>query len=146
MAATAPTRRRGSLVARVLLAAGMLLCAVNLWSGGPLLAVWVGSKAQGGLGPSMGALALVALVLVVVETLLVQALGRLTAAYDRVTGVTRPRRQATWLKAMSGERAKYSAAARLTMPERILVVAVALGVIVFEFWFFFLAGSSLPNN
>lgn len=40
--------RRGSWPLRVVLFAGMLLCGVNLWTGGPLLSVWVGAKSRAG--------------------------------------------------------------------------------------------------
>ena len=125
----------------------MVLCGVNLWTGGPVLAVWVGSRVQGSSGgASMTAIAVVAVVLIAVEVALVSALGRLTARYDELTGFRRPRRPATWLKAQSAERDGFGGAARRISPsERVLAVVVVVGVVVFEAWFFLLSGSSLPS-
>src|SRR5262245_40518124 len=36
-------------VKKVGLVAGAALCAINMWTGAPLLAVWIGSKVQGNL-------------------------------------------------------------------------------------------------
>ena len=40
---------------RALLLAAMAVVAVNIWTGSPLLALWVGSRLQGTSGLSMGA-------------------------------------------------------------------------------------------
>ena len=44
-----------SRLERAFLLAAMAVVAVNIWTGSPLLALWVGSRLQGTSGLSMGA-------------------------------------------------------------------------------------------
>ena len=48
---------------RILLVSASALAAINIWTGAPLLAVWVGSKAAAGSRLSMGAVGIVIVVL-----------------------------------------------------------------------------------
>ena len=130
------------------LVTGSALCAINLWTGAPLFAVWVGSKVQGDLNNlSMTAVFSVIVVLAAVVFLLGWALTWMNAKYDEVTG--RPpgaRHTSPWLRSMRDEsevhvRRKYG----ISAVERVVVVSVVLAVLAFEVWFFFFAGSSLPN-
>ena len=132
----------------LILAAGIALCAVNIWTGAPLLAVWVGSRIQGGSGgASMTAVFGVVVVLGLVVLGLVALVSRLSLAYDEATG--RPpqrRRTSPWMRSMRGERETAEAkAANLGAVERILIVCVVLAVAALEVWFFFFSGSSLPS-
>ena len=131
------------------LVALMALCAINVWTGAPLAAVWVGSRVQGTGPPSMTAILVVAAVLLVLCLALVRALSALEAVYERANGidVKRRRRTSPWLRSMRGEREPTGREARPLMPlERVLVVAVVLGVLAFESWFFFFAGSSIGSG
>ena len=125
------------------------LCAINMWTGAPLLAVWVGSKVQGNLNNlSMTALFSVVVVLAAVVFLLAWALTWVNARYDQLTG--RPpaaRHTSPWLRSMRDEREvdtrrKYG----ISPVERVVVASVVVAVLAFEVWFFFFAGSSLPNG
>lgn len=131
----------------MLLASASTLVSLNIWTGAPLLAVWVGSKAAGDSGLSMGAVFLVIVVLAVSVGLLATALTWLSAQHDRLTG--RPasaRRTSPWLRSMRGEREEFARERQTVSPiERIAVLSVVLCVISFEVWFFFFAGSSLPG-
>jgi hypothetical protein len=133
---------------RIGLATASTLIGVNLWTGFPLLAVWVGSRVANGNGLSSGALLVVIVVLVALTILGVKALTWLSGRYDWVTGRPPPKRQvAPWLRAMSGERAEAAHKARvLNTPERIVVACCVVATIAFEVWFFFFAGSSIPNS
>lgn len=73
---------------RLGLTIAMALTAVNIWTGGPLLAVWVGSRAQGFGNPTMGAVVLVIVVLIAISVGLAMLLARLGAIYDEMTGRT----------------------------------------------------------
>ena len=131
---------------RPLLVAAMALCAVNLWTGAPLLALWAGSRAVPASGLSMGAVGVVVLVLAVCLLGLVIAIGRLQAAHDRLTG--RPparRRQAPWMRAMSGDRPRRRGgpSEALSALDYVLVAAVVACVLAFEVWFFFFSGSPI---
>jgi hypothetical protein len=131
------------------LVAASALCSINLWTGAPLFAVWVGSKVQGNLNNlSMTAVFSVVAVLAAMVFLLAYALTWLNAKYDDLTG--RPpaaRHTSPWLRSMRDEREddtrrKYG----ISPVERVVIVSVVAAVLVFEVWFFFFAGSSLPNG
>jgi hypothetical protein len=125
------------------------LCSINLWTGAPLFAVWVGSKVQGNLNNlSMTAVFSVIVVLAAMVFLLAYLLTWLNAKYDEVTG--RPpaaRHTSPWLRSMRDERAEdVQRKFGISAVERVVVVSVVAAVLVFEVWFFFFAGSSLPNG
>jgi DNA primase catalytic core, N-terminal domain len=124
------------------------LAAGNLWTGAPLLAVWIGSHSQGGQVLSLRGVVTVLVVLGVLAFLLAWILSWLHAKYDQLIG--RPptvTRTSPWQRRMRGEldehmRDRYE----LSAPERVLAACVIVGALGFELWFFFLAGSSLPNT
>jgi hypothetical protein len=121
----------------------MAVVAVNVWTGGPLLAIWIGSRVQGSGPPSMAAVVTVGVVLLVVSLALVRLLAWLGEAYDQVTGAPpATRRQAPWMRSMRGERVPQ-AQVRLTTLDRVLIACVVVAAIAFEAWFFFFAGSSI---
>jgi hypothetical protein len=124
------------------------LCTINLWTGAPLFAVWVGSKVQGSLNNiSMTAVFSVVAVMAVIVFLLGWALTWLNVKYDEVTGRPAVARQTSpWLRSMRDERGsevqrKYG----ISGVERMVVIMAVAGCLAFEVWFFFFAGSSLPN-
>ncbi|MDQ1605192.1 MAG: hypothetical protein QOE01_3037, partial [Actinomycetota bacterium] len=81
------------------LAALMAFLALNIWTGSPLLAVWIGSRLQGDESQaSMTAIVAVVGCLVVFSVVLYQALKRVMYAYQEATG-TLPtvRTHAPWL-------------------------------------------------
>ena len=51
---------------RVVLVCLMVLVTLNIWTGGPLLALWIGSRVQGPGAPSMLAVAVAAISLGVI--------------------------------------------------------------------------------
>jgi hypothetical protein len=125
------------------------LCSINLWTGAPLFAVWVGSKVQGNLNNiSMTALFSVVVVLAATVFGLALLLTWLNTKYDDLTGRPPAARQTSpWLRSMRDEREddvrrKY----RINGVERVVVLCAVAGVLAFEGWFFFFAGSSLPNG
>jgi hypothetical protein len=125
------------------------LCSVNLWTGAPLFAVWVGSKVQGNLNNlSMTALFSVIAVLAAMVFALAFALTWINSKYDELTG--RPaaaRHTSPWLRSMRDEREEDTRRKYGISPiERTVVICVVAGVLAFEIWFFFFAGSSLPNG
>ena len=130
-----------------MLVSASALAAINIWTGAPLLAVWVGSQAAAGSRLSMGAVGVVIVVLAASCLALTMALSWLSARYDELTG--RPvaaRRTSPWLRSMRGEREEVSRRRHGISPiERIVVIVVVVGVLAFEVWFFFFAGSSLPS-
>lgn len=145
-AAPPPPRFLG--LKRVGLISASALAAINIWTGAPLLAVWVGSQVAGSSGLSMSAVFVVIVVLAAACIGLAAALSWLSARYDELTG--RPpaaRRTSPWLRSMRGEREQEARKRHgISAVERIVVAAVVVCVLVFEIWFFFFAGSSLPSQ
>ena len=125
------------------------LCSINMWTGAPLLAVWVGSQVQGNLNNlSMTAVFSVIVVLAALVFLLAWALTWANVKYDELTG--RPaaaRHTSPWLRSMRDEREedtrrKYG----ISAIERVVVASVVAAVLTFEVWFFFFAGDPLPSE
>jgi hypothetical protein len=149
----APTH--GRIIARIarvkpiLLAAAMAFLALNVWTGAPLLAVWLGSKVQGEESqPSMGAYAVVILSLIFFSWGLYQLLKRTMGAYQQATGTTPTvRTHAPWLRSMRGERPEYGGVRpTISGAERIVVVTVLIAAVAFEVWFFFFSGSPIGGS
>lgn len=131
---------------RVALQAAMALAALNIWTGAPLLAVWVGSRVvTSSTQVTMGAVALVVVVLFASCLALVWVLSWASATYDEITGRRQTvRRHVPWLRSMRAERVNYERAKHeVTLLERMLVIMVAVVVIAFEVWFFFFSPSPI---
>jgi hypothetical protein len=141
--------RLGGRLKRILLAAAMAFLALNVWTGSPLLAVWIGSRVQGEESqPSMAAFVVVIVSLIAFSLGLYQLLKLTMRAYQEATG-TAPsvRTHAPWLRSMRDERPDYrSARARISGAERIVVVMVILVAVAFEIWFFFFSGSPIGGG
>jgi hypothetical protein len=147
MEAAQPEVGRGSWPKRVVLAALIAIVSLNIWTGSPVLALWIGSRIQGDGPPKMSSIFVVAAVLAAVSLGLLRVLAVLQEAYERATGQERSVRAHTpWLRSMAGERPQYPGErAQLTMVERIIVISVVLAAVAFEVWFFFFATSPLPS-
>jgi hypothetical protein len=128
---------------RLLLLALMALASVNLATGAPLFAIWVGSRVQGDSGTlSMTAVLSVVVVMALVCAGLVWALNRMGAAHDVLIGRPPERRQTPWMKPFNTGRAGAQRT-ELRALDKILVGAVVVAGLAFEAWFFFAAGSSI---
>jgi len=129
----------------VALIALMALGSVTIWIGLPIAWLWIGSQVQGSsTTPSFGAYALVVLGLPLSVVVVAKGLASLDRAYDRVTGAEpEERQQRAWLRSMRGERA---ARRRFRVLDVVMLSSVSLALAALAFWFFFLAGSSLPGS
>jgi hypothetical protein len=140
---------RSNTLKRYGLAALTAFIALNVWTGSPLLALWIGSQIQGEESqPSMGAFVAVIGCLVLFSVLLYQALNRVSHAYREATGTTPTvRTHAPWLRSMRGERPDQGGVrAGVGGPEQIVVVCVMLAAVAFEVWFFLFSGSSIGGS
>jgi len=132
---------------RIGLAATAAFVTVNIWTGAPLLALWVGSRAAGPSGLSMTAVGVVIVVLAALVIALTALLGRINARYDELSGRVAERRVSPWMRSMRGEREDYARQRQGTSAiERVVVYSVSAAVIVFNVWFFFFAGSPMGNG
>jgi hypothetical protein len=127
----------------------MSATALNVWTGSPLAALWVGSRVQGSAQqPTMAPVLVVAVCLGVFSWGALRLLRVLAGFYDRLTG--RPptiRQHVPWLRSLRGERpheagAEYS----LSALDILLCMMVVIAVILFEYWFFFLSTSSIDQR
>jgi hypothetical protein len=143
-----PPRGADLRLKRIGLVCLMVLLTVNVWTGGPLLALWIGSRVQASGPPSMLAVGVAAVSLGVVSYLLVKLLAWVDVVYSRVAG--RPatvNRHLPWLRSMRGERPHEKKRARELSPlEVILIGAVVLVAVLFEIWFFFYSGSPIDQR
>ena len=139
------TRSLGARVQRAGLLAAMAVVAINIWTGSPLLALWIGSRIQGDSSVSMGAVFAVIVSMVVTSLLLVRLLGILGERHDRLLGLPpAPRRQQPWMRSLSGERtSEQRRRARVSALDVVLVATVVVAAAVFEVWFFFFSGASI---
>jgi hypothetical protein len=134
---------------RLGLLVGMALTTVNIWTGSPLLALWLGSRVAAGSGQtSMGAIAVVAVALGAISLLLIRLMAIEQNAYDRITGQRRSiRRHTPWLRSSRGERPhEQPEGVRPSPVELMLIVSVVLAVTAFEIWFFFYSGSPIDQR
>jgi hypothetical protein len=127
----------------------MSATALNVWTGSPLAALWVGSRVQGSFQqPTMAPVAVVAVCMGVFSFVLLRVLRWLGGIYDRMTG-RRPtiRQHVPWLRSLRGERPhelgpEYS----LSALDLVLCASVIIVIAVFEYWFFFLSTSSIDQR
>lgn len=133
---------------RVAIVAAMGVVTLNIWTGAPLLGLWVGSRVVPESGISMFAILVIVVVIGAAAWALLQMLGQLQLAYARLSGRPAPRRQTAWLKPMSGQRTRGAGgqAPPLTATDYVVVGVVILAIVAFEVWFFFFAGSPLDGR
>src|SRR2546423_10262464 len=136
--------RRGplALLERIALAAASMLVSINVCTGFPLLALWIGSRAASGSVFSWVGIITAILSMAVLAALGVASLTRLSARYNKVTGRPPPTRQPRpWQLSMSTARATPERARRATNPVEVIVVLTV--VVAFEalvIWFVFFPG------
>ena len=135
---------RHLLAKRLVLAGATAFLAINLWTGGPLLALWVGSQVVGKRALSMGAVFVVVIVLAVLVIAMVLALTWLDTTYNRLTGQPLRENRLTWLRSMNTQGETIGEGFPISALERITMASVYLAVTVFVVWFFFYARSPLP--
>jgi hypothetical protein len=133
---------------RLGLTVAMWFVAANIWTGGPIVSLWVGSQTQGSGPPTMGSVVVVVVTMAIVCFGLVALLSRLGAAHERLTGVTSTvRDHAPWLRSMRGERPVYEGeTAESSTLDRVLVGMVVIVAVLFEVWFLFFAGSPFAGS
>jgi hypothetical protein len=132
-------------IERIALAMLSTLVGINLWTGGPLLAMWVGSRIQEASGQlTMSAVGATLGVLIATTLILYRLLVILNARYNSVMGRPEQRVRVSWLKPMSGERKALERGKRpVTVVERVVIVSVVLAVQAAVVWFFFFAHCTL---
>jgi hypothetical protein len=128
--------------------AGLILLialgSIVLWIGSPIGWLWIASQMQkdtqaAGFGPYMVVLFGIAITAVVLAKLL----QRLNRYYGVVAGEGEPVRIVMpWHRGLRGEN---EGRPPRTVLDVVMVISVSIGVVAFAIWFFFFAGSSLPQ-
>ena len=122
----------------------MLLAALSIWTAIPLGWIYIGSKVSHTQFPSGGPYFVVAIGIVVSILLIAWLIGWLNRLYVQLTGTNRltPMRSA-WLRSMRDTSPRLGTT---TVVEAVLMGSVLLAAIALTIWFFFLAGSPIPNQ
>jgi hypothetical protein len=129
---------------RVAMAGATAFLTANIWTGCPLLALWVGSVVVGQRQLSMAAVGVVLGVLAVLTFLALVALTWLNNVYDELIGRPRVERRATWLRSMRAEpEGHISQRVGVTALERIVMANVYIAVIALAVWFVLFSGPPL---
>ncbi len=144
MAADPHTHSAGRALAATAIFVVMLFAALALWTAIPLSWIWIGSKVAETQFPATGPYMVVAVGIILSILFTSWLLTRLNQLYVRVTGTNRlaPMRP-TWMKSM---RDTSGPVGTTTVVEAVLMGSVLLAAVALTFWFFFLAGSPLPNQ
>jgi hypothetical protein len=88
-------------VQRLTLVVLIAVASLNIWTGGPLFALWVGSRVQGDGPPKMAAFFVVTVVLLGVALALVRLVSILESRYEALAKHSSTvRTHAPWLRSM----------------------------------------------
>jgi hypothetical protein len=137
-------RQRVSLKLLAMAAATAFVTA-NIWTGVPVLALWIGSRFVGAHALSMAAVGIVVVVLGIIEFSLVLLLAWLNNTYDDMAGRPRVERRARWLRSMRAEDEGYvSQRVGITPLEVIVMINVYVAVLTLLVWYIFFAGAPTP--
>ena len=122
----------------------MALGGLMLWLGNPVIWLWIGSHTTGSQQGRMGPYMLVALGILVSTVVVALALSRLNRLYESVTGhVQTVRVRLPWMRSLRGDE---DSRPEVTVLDMVLVATALSAILTFAFWFFVLAGSSLPGS
>lgn len=140
-------------IRRAAVLAATVVVGVNVWTGSPLLALWVGSRVENlsdTPGPSAAAIAVVIVVMAVTSWVLLRLLYRLQATYFKLLARPQRRYRSSWLQSMRAERGEWQRQhdpdARATPFEVVVMVCVVVAVVAFEIWFFFYSPSPIDQR
>jgi hypothetical protein len=144
--AAAAVQPRFAMLKRSAILAATAFLAINLWTGAPLVALWVGSQVVGKSVLSMTAVFVVVAVLAVLVFSMALGLAWLNAQYDRMIGRPSGERRLPWLRSMRAEEGieEPGYGVGITVLERVVMMSVYLAVICFLLWFFLFAGKPTP--
>jgi hypothetical protein len=122
----------------------MLLAALSLWTVLPLSWVYIGSKVSKTQFPAEAPYAVVIVGLIASIVVVAWLISRLNRLYMEITGTNRlaPMRP-SWMRSM---RDTAVPAGNTTVVEAVLMGSVLLAAVALTVWFFFLAGSPLPQR
>ena len=130
--------------AAIFLVVLMAIGSVALWLVIPVAWIYGISHTVKSTQPTLGPYVLILIGVPTSMFIVGKLLYRLNSVYERLTGqASEVRVQMPWHRSMRGERAPQR---RTTVLDLVMIVSVAFALVAFGVWFFFFAGSSLPNT
>jgi hypothetical protein len=129
------------MLKRVGLAAATAFVTANIWTGCPLVALWVGAQTVQERRITMTSVFVIVAVLTVLVFASVYAISWLNATYDELIGRPHIERRPAWMRSMRAE-AEGRAVQRvgITALERVVMLNVYVAVILLAVWLVFFAG------
>jgi preprotein translocase subunit SecG len=132
---------------RITMVAATAFLSLNIWTGAPLLALWVGARVSGQTVLSMKAVFTVVIVLSVLVFVMGMALAWLNNRYDELIERGQSEQRSPWLRSMRAEAEGHvSARVGITALERVVMASVYLAVLTLLVWFAFFSGPPLPSQ
>jgi hypothetical protein len=130
-------------LAKLGLIALMVLGALMLWIGNPVIWLWIGSQMTSSQQGEMGAYMVVAVGIVASTVIVAMGLARIDRLYQGVSGYAPTVRvRLPWLRSLRDER---EASREVTVLDFIVVTTAISAITAFGIWFVLLAGSPLPG-
>jgi hypothetical protein len=139
--------RPGHMFKRIGLAAATAFLTVNIWTGCPLLALWVGAQTVQERRVTMTSLFVIVVVLAVLVFASAFAIAWLNATYDDLIGRPHIERRPAWMRSMRAESERpVVQRVGITALERVVMLNVYVAVIALAIWFVFYAGPPFLHN
>jgi hypothetical protein len=139
--------RRHAMLKRVGLAAATAFVTVNIWTGCPLIALWVGAQTVQERRITMTSLFVIVAVLAVLVFASAFVIAWLNAIYDELIGRPRIERRPAWMRSMRAEtEGPVIQRVGITALERVVMLNVYVAVILLAVWFVFFAGPPFLHN
>ena len=122
----------------------MVVGALMLWVGNPVIWLWIGSQMTESQQGEFGPYVVVALGILASTIAVAFGLARLNRAYVELTGNTPTVRvRLPWLRSLRDD---PRGSREITALDFILVTVAVTAIATFAFWMLFLAGSPLPGG
>jgi formate hydrogenlyase subunit 3/multisubunit Na+/H+ antiporter MnhD subunit len=135
------------ILKRLALAAATAFVAVNIWTGCPIFALWVGAQVVSERRVTMAAIFVIVTVLAVSVFASAVALSWLNATYDAMTGRPHVERRPAWMRSMNAEaESQVHKRVGITPIEQVVMLNVYVVVILLAVWYVFFAGPPLLHN
>jgi hypothetical protein len=126
---------------------GMLAGCLSLWTANPIAWLWVASQIEQGGPPSMTAIMVVVVGVLATAAALAVLLTWLHSRYRKINGAPETvRLRMPWLTTGSASRTGMPREIELTVLDVILISSVLLAAGLYEWWFFFQAGSPIDQR
>ncbi len=138
------SQTRFATAKRAGIAATTALMTLNIWTGAPLAAMWIGSKAAGSSSLSMFGVCVVVLALAALDFGLTIALTWLHARYREIAGLPPTVKRSIGLRSTRAEAELDSSRRRAATLEGIVVANVYLAFAALVVWYVFFSASPSP--